>query len=1018
MRNTPWSNIILGALLGAVAAQAVEPAQNPKPAYTPANYRPDYPEYDIYSVHVDRTYLPTWWKLKLLRGTEENPPDDAGERARYYASEFDDRNWPDQVIAHPWNFALGEKWKRAEHREFAGVGWYRVSFTAPRNPARLRAILNFGEVNSESTVYLNGKKIGFHKNTNSEVRAFHLDVTEQLRFGGANMLALRVFDDGKSARRSIFSEGGVTGRVYLDLRPAVWCRHVLVTPDKDLEGLRYDGLLTASEEIPAQLTGWTVDVFEWKSGNVAGRAKAGELRRADNGDTFLTGRVSVPNAKPWSCESPFLYGIRLRNEDGQLAGVQRFGMRTFEAVGKHFLLNGKPTYLRGWVKHAHSWDGLYWKSYMFQFNERNAMYRYFKSARDANLNHIRLHTSFLRPPGYDVLDELGILVTDELASYGRTPIKNPVSGVEIMHYGIDAVSTKDGNLRPAFVRQVTERLYRSYSHPSIGTFSFGNEMRTGSSGPKVAEGIQMRKMFNHLYDLYTSLDLQNRPITPSSGRYWGGKNDWRGMGIHREGDKLDYIDVHDYTGSGPAKPLKLVDRQIEDTLARIRELWPDGIPPLVNGETGAMWSNHYREFDPIWSSAEAETVNYPELTDALKTAFKLGHTIGTAWAANAGTKAYNYFQPKARGWQIARLIDSWRKYWPATDGFEFMTGPFFDSRARFPLERSTFAPNAAYRPIQQASAPLVIIVDYPPPNRYADDTVKLKTYVINNDEQPRSNLKAEFRLLNGPDTVWRKTVPVGTMGIGAKSIAHIDMKIPQLNGVRLTFNYLLTDGEKVYCDRLLHFNVRDRNAVFVPPAVTRAVKLYEPEPAATGSAAELLQAYGVKFQVLNAFSGLSSGDLLVIGPGNLGEAPPDRLARFVSGGGHLLVLPQGGTRKGVLMPLIERGKILIGTGMHFSEILDSTSPLLRGMGQSEFRCWNHPGWAVYSSIVAPLSRYAVLLGGNQGSWRGPNAFGSVLADVPMGRGRMVFCQAQIHRCFAEDSGAGQLARNILLELAR
>ena len=957
--------------------------------YGPANYQPDYFTRDIYLPHVQRTYPPPWWKMKLLPNTQENPATDAGTLAKYYIPEFDDSDWTDQVIAHPWNSALGQSPRYAKNNEFEGVGWYRVKFRAPANPANLRAIMYFENINTEATVYLNGEKAGFNKGAGQYFFDFELDLTDRLRFGQENSLAIRVYSDRNSVPSN---EGGITGRVYLDLRPSVSCRHILVTPEDGLCGLRYDCVLDTSE--PGKLDGWQVEVFEWNSGKIAATAGAGEVRRA-NGETFLTGSVAVPDAKPWSCESPFLYGIRFRDAKGQLSGIQRFGMRTFKVVDGQFKLNGKPTFLRGWVQEAHRYDAIAWKRYMFMFNERNGLYRFFKQAREANINHIRFHSSFLRQPGYDILDELGILVCDEL-NYPSTPIENPESGVEIRVYGHDGACDKQGALRPSFVEQITGRVYRHYSHPCIGTFSFGNEQRSYSD----PEGMRTRALFNNLYDLYKKLDLQDRPITPSSGHFFS-NGDWNGGGLKREGDKLDYIDTHDYTGSGVPEPLWDCTRIIDSFIATAKKLWPEGIPPIVNGECGANWDNYYREYDPIWESADATEANCEALKEAL--AVK-GHSIGLNHTMLFGSKAYKYQRAKNRGWYIERVVEQWRKRWPEADGYEFMTGPFFQDNITFPVENNTFEPNAAYEPIKQVCAPVVIVLDYPPPNRYVGDVVKLHMVVVNNDERDHDRLKAELSLRDGDQTVWSKIVPVGALNVGAKFVQDLEMTIPQVpEAARLVFEYDVRDDTELLCRRLLDFNVRSRGSVFAPLRGSRTVKVYEPKP---GGAARLLRAFGIPFRTVSGFDSLRSEDLLVIGPGCM-DGPvikaTEQIRSVVKAGGRVLMLSQTSPSpklgKGKDVPLNPGAEVLNSVYAHFSEMLRLKHPFLRGMCQNELRCWNHPTYAIYNDIVTPLSGDTVLLGGNLVGWQGPSAFGNVLAEIRLGKGKILFCQAVIDRCF-------------------
>ena len=62
--------------------------------------------------------------------------------------------------------------------------WYRTTFTVPPNWTGDRVLLNFGAVDYEATVFVNGRTATFHRGGYS---AFSLDVTDYLN-GGQNEL--------------------------------------------------------------------------------------------------------------------------------------------------------------------------------------------------------------------------------------------------------------------------------------------------------------------------------------------------------------------------------------------------------------------------------------------------------------------------------------------------------------------------------------------------------------------------------------------------------------------------------------------------------------------------------------------------------------------------------------------------------------------------------------------------------------------------------------------------------------
>jgi hypothetical protein len=77
--------------------------------------------------------------------------------------------------------------------------WYRRSFDLPAAWAGRNLLLNFGAVDWQATVYLNGAKVGEHT---GGYDAFSLDVTQQAH-PGANELIVGVFDPSDAGTQPV-----------------------------------------------------------------------------------------------------------------------------------------------------------------------------------------------------------------------------------------------------------------------------------------------------------------------------------------------------------------------------------------------------------------------------------------------------------------------------------------------------------------------------------------------------------------------------------------------------------------------------------------------------------------------------------------------------------------------------------------------------------------------------------------------------------------------------------------------
>ena len=123
--------------------------------------------------------VPLQWRFQV-------DPDDVGNRSSWFATEFDDREW--RLIP------IGNWWERAGF-DYDGVAWYRVSVEVPELPAGKRARLYFGAVDESARVYVNGRFVGEHdRGWQGWEQRFSLDVTDVLRAGQPNLIAVRVMD--------------------------------------------------------------------------------------------------------------------------------------------------------------------------------------------------------------------------------------------------------------------------------------------------------------------------------------------------------------------------------------------------------------------------------------------------------------------------------------------------------------------------------------------------------------------------------------------------------------------------------------------------------------------------------------------------------------------------------------------------------------------------------------------------------------------------------------------------------
>lgn len=80
--------------------------------------------------------------------------------------------------------------------------WFKTSFDVPADwPVGDRVVLNFGAVDYEATVFVNGKQAGFHR---GGYFGFSFDVTDHLSANGSNELYV---SEESTARTELTSVG-------------------------------------------------------------------------------------------------------------------------------------------------------------------------------------------------------------------------------------------------------------------------------------------------------------------------------------------------------------------------------------------------------------------------------------------------------------------------------------------------------------------------------------------------------------------------------------------------------------------------------------------------------------------------------------------------------------------------------------------------------------------------------------------------------------------------------------------
>lgn len=409
------------------------------------------------------------WRFKL----EQSDPDlKPGYRERQkppvdYPETFEPFQTTDYVEGQEWtNLAVPSNWEMAGlspatyNQPDNSSGFYRFWFEVPASWKNRDVYLNFDGVQNAAEIWLNGQPVpvsepswgrtNYHE---SGWTAFQADLTPAVKFGEKNLLALRVMKNSRSAdcdSGDYFFLGGVYRPVTLFSVPKTHFADVKVET-RLLENNR------AEVKVLADIVGSHASLVSMRLAGVHDEASG----KIENGRAVLTEIVEQP--KLWSAEFPNLYDLKV-----ELKGHPRpiFGARTMETFSKRigirevsikngvFLVNGVPVKFAGICRHDVSpADGTAVGPDLWRKD--------ITLMKAANINAIRTSHYPYGSGFYDLCDELGMYVVDEV----------PYCWVK----------TDDIAMRPAFEQRARETIRRDKNHPSVIIWTIGNENKAGTN---------------------------------------------------------------------------------------------------------------------------------------------------------------------------------------------------------------------------------------------------------------------------------------------------------------------------------------------------------------------------------------------------------------------------------------------------------------------------------------------------------------------------------------------------------
>ena len=366
-----------------------------------------------------------------------------GDSVSMSDTNYDDSSWRRLDLPHDWaiegDFLPSHPSGAGGGALPGGIGWYRKHFKVETSD---RYFIEFDGVYMNSTVYVNGRQVGFRPYGYS---SFEYDITPYIIKGAENIIAVKV-DNSDQPNSRWYSGCGIYRHVWLTTTPSShfnhWGVHVVAEANGSVS-------VTSDFTIdyPPSFCKVRNTILDDKGNAVA-----------TSTSSRATDKLKVRRPHLWSIEDPYVYTVRTELMKGKEVidtYVTTTGFRSFRFdAQKGFSLNGKSMKINGVCEH-HDLGCL-----GAAINE-DAIHRKLTILKEMGVNAIRCSHNPPAPELLNMCDTMGFIVMDEsFDMWRRKKTQNDYARF------FDEWHERD----------LADLVKRDRNHPSILMWSIGNEV--------------------------------------------------------------------------------------------------------------------------------------------------------------------------------------------------------------------------------------------------------------------------------------------------------------------------------------------------------------------------------------------------------------------------------------------------------------------------------------------------------------------------------------------------------------
>ena len=410
------------------------------------------------------------WKFHFVKDPKNRP-------TTFQNTHFDDSDWGTIPVPANWEvegydypiylderYPFDTEWPKAP-KDYNPVGTYRREIQLNKEFLSEEVVIHFAGAKSAMYLYVNGKYVGYSQGSKTPAE---FNITPYLK-EGKNVFAMQMFrwsDASYLESQDMLRMSGIERDVYLYSQPKVFISdyHAYTNLDDSYSNGIFRGTISIKNTTNDVISRIVALELLDENESIFSTEKTIELSKDSKIDVVFNDIVK--EVKQWSAEQPNLYTLRISLEDENSPNNSQYlnkkvGFKRVEIKNSQVLINGKAIYIKGVDRHETD-------PHTGHVVSKESMERDIELMKQNNINAVRSSHYPNDPYWLELCDTYGLYVVDEanieshpLAIDEKTQIGNELSWYK------------------AHLSRTQRMYYRDRNHPSIYSWSLGNEAGEG-----------------------------------------------------------------------------------------------------------------------------------------------------------------------------------------------------------------------------------------------------------------------------------------------------------------------------------------------------------------------------------------------------------------------------------------------------------------------------------------------------------------------------------------------------------